>query len=436
MNLSKKFILVLIFSIFFIAIVNVLAFYFLYQYFLEDYLREKQESKKVVTEKYILSLLEKQAQDEVDDVFSDLKNDVDLEFFELLEKNNKKIPLNKKENVNIVVNYLVKAWVSPKYIENIIPDKSLQKVISSLKDKNSLESKFFHNLIYSILIINFFLILFLILFLLFFTKKVITPITKITQKIKRLKAWEELKKIEYEKKDEIWLLVEAINWLNSKLSLQEKIRNRLLADISHELKTPITSISCYLEWIQDWVIKLDNETLKNITEDMKRLIKLVNMIMEYEKFDNKKMKIKKENKNLKILTQKVISQYENNLLINRQEIKIIWEIEKKVDKNLYKQIVHNIIWNFLKYAWKATTLTIIFTDQYIIFKDNWIWTPKKEVPMLKEKFYQAKKEKTWKIEDRWIWVWLSIVSKIVKLHSWNLYIESDENKWFLIKIIF
>jgi two-component system sensor histidine kinase BaeS len=49
--------------------------------------------------------------------------------------------------------------------------------------------------------------------------------------------------------------------LNSKLSIQEKIKTRLLADISHELKTPITSISCYLEGIQDGVIKLDNETL-------------------------------------------------------------------------------------------------------------------------------------------------------------------------------
>jgi len=48
-------------------------------------------------------------------------------------------------------------------------------------------------------------------------------------------------------KDEIGLLITAINKLNKKLDLQEEIRSRLLADISHELKTPITSIQCYLE---------------------------------------------------------------------------------------------------------------------------------------------------------------------------------------------
>jgi two-component system, OmpR family, sensor histidine kinase BaeS len=51
----------------------------------------------------------------------------------------------------------------------------------------------------------------------------------------------------HNKKDEIGLLITAINKLNKKLNMQDEIRSRLLADISHELKTPITSIQCYLE---------------------------------------------------------------------------------------------------------------------------------------------------------------------------------------------
>jgi signal transduction histidine kinase len=63
--------------------------------------------------------------------------------------------------------------------------------------------------------------------------------------------------------------------------------------------------------------------LQNITEDMQRLIKLVNMIMNYEKFDQKELKVDKKNKNLRILIEKVVSQYENNLLQNKQQITII-----------------------------------------------------------------------------------------------------------------
>ena len=436
MNLSKKFILALLFSIFLIAIVNIIAFYFLYTQNLEIYLTEKSKSKSEITEKYITELLEKQAQDEVEDVFSGIKSDASLEFFELLEQSGKRIPLDKKENKDIVTKFLIKSWISQKYIQEAIPDDNLQKILSSLEDENSLENKFLNNLIYSILVINIFLILFLVWAIGFFTKKAITPINKITDKIKNLKFWETLKNINYTKKDEIGLLVKSINGLNAKLSIQEKIKNRLLADISHELKTPITSISCYLEGIQDGVIKLDNETLWNITEDMKRLIRLVNMIMKYEQFDNKTLKIEKHNKNLEILTKKVISQYENSLLQNNQDIKVIWEVTKKVDKNLFKQIIHNIIWNFLKYAWKNTTLDIIFTDDYIVFKDNGVWVDRKEVPMLKEKFYQSKIEKSAKLEDRWIWVGLSIISKIIEKHNWDFEIISDDWKWFILKIIF
>ena len=436
MNLSKKFIFALLFSIFLIAIVNIIAFYFLYTQNLEIYLTEKSKSKSEITEKYITELLEKQAQDEVEDVFSGIKSDASLEFFELLEQSGKRIPLDKKENKDIVTKFLIKSWISQKYIQEAIPDDNLQKILSSLEDENSLENKFLNNLIYSILVINIFLILFLVWAIGFFTKKAITPINKITDKIKNLKFWETLKNINYTKKDEIGLLVKSINGLNAKLSIQEKIKNRLLADISHELKTPITSISCYLEGIQDGVIKLDNETLWNITEDMKRLIRLVNMIMKYEQFDNKTLKIEKHNKNLEILTKKVISQYENSLLQNNQDIKVIWEVTKKVDKNLFKQIIHNIIWNFLKYAWKNTTLDIIFTDDYIVFKDNGVWVDRKEVPMLKEKFYQSKIEKSAKLEDRWIWVGLSIISKIIEKHNWDFEIISDDWKWFILKIIF
>jgi signal transduction histidine kinase len=169
---------------------------------------------------------------------------------------------------------------------------------------------------------------------------------------------------------------------------------------------------------------------------MKRLIRLVNMIMKYEQFDNKTLKIEKHNKDLWILTKKVVSQYENSLLQNNQNIRIIWTTTKKVDKNLFKQIVHNIIGNFMKYAGKNSNLEIIFTEEYAIFKDDGMWVDRKEVPLLKEKFYQAKIEKTWKLEDRWIWVGLSIVAKIIERHWWDFEIISDTSKWFILKIIF
>ena len=286
------------------------------------------------------------------------------------------------------------------------------------------------------LIVNIVWIFLLIIAIFLFSKIIISPIKQTAEKIRNLKLWKDFQVIKYEKADEIWLLVNAINGLNTKLNIQDNIRNRMLADISHELKTPITSIQCYLEWIKDEVIKLDDKTLNWILNEMQRLIKLVNLIMEYENFENWTLKLSLKEEDVKFITENVINQFRQKLKINNQKIITSWSDKKLLtDKDSYIQIVQNIIWNFIKYAWIWTTLKIDFWINYIKFSDNWKWIKKNEIPYITEKFYQWTNKKVWSIDDRWIWVWFSVINKIIENLNWDMEINSDEWKWFEIKII-
>lgn len=437
MSLSRKFIIAILTTILFITTINIVAFYAFYTTYLKIYLVEKIESRDKVTIEYINEVIKKQTIDDIESIFTD----TEIEFFELLENNDWKIPLSKEKNVDIVVNYLVKSWIAPKYIEEIIPTDNFWKVLEAMTDKNSPEYRFINKLSISILITNIISISISIILLIIFIRKTIYPIKDITQKIKEIqnkksssKQTEEL--VYYNKKDEVWLLVDAINNLNKKLNLQDEIRTRLLADISHELKTPITSIQCYLEWISDWVIKLDQKNLNSITYEMKRLISLVNKIMEYEKLDRKKLDLSLSDFPLYELLINLVETHKKRLRENKQRIKVNWEIWYilTADKDLFVQLVHNLIWNFLKYAWKNTILRINITKKYIEFSDDWVWVKNSEIPFLTEKFYQWKIEKTWDIDSRWIWVWLSIVTKIIDSHSWRYEIKSDLWKWFSFKV--
>jgi len=434
MTLSKKFLVSILISILIVAIVNIVAFYLFYKTYLNIYLAEKSQNKKEITINYINKLMEKQAEDEIDNIFSD----AEINFFELLEDNNWKIPLDKKENIDTVINYLVKNKISPKYIQDLIPDDNLEKVIKNFKNPESLEYKFISRLTKSILITNIIILLILSVIIAYFIRRIIFPIKEVTKKIKKLKPWKENQIIKYDKKDEIWLLIWAINWLNKRLNVQKQIRSRLLADISHELKTPITSIWCYLEGIADWVIKLDKKNLWAITEEMNRLISLVNRIMNYERFENQKLELNKKKYNVSEIIKQVVETHKKNLKINNQRIKVAWDenLEIMLDKNLFKQVVHNLIWNFLKYAWENTLLTINITRKYIDFSDNWKWVKSSEIPYITEKFYQANKEKTWDASKRWIWVWLSLVAKIIEKHNWTFDIKSDLGKGYSFKIFF
>lgn len=434
MSLWRKFIVIILASITFIALINVLAFYWLYSIYIKIYLAEKIKYRDEITIDYINEIIEKQTIDDIDNIFSD----VEIEFFELLEDNGWKISLGEEENRDIIINYLIKSWVTPKYIEEILPTNNFQKVLESLKIKGSPESNFLDKIIDWILIANGLSIIMIFFFIFIFTRKTILPIKQVTDQIKKqdfLKSWEE---VTYKKKDEIGLLINAINWLNKSLSIQENIRSRLLADISHELKTPITSIQCYLEWITDGVIKLDEKTLGSITDEMRRLINLVNKIMDYEKFENKNLELNTGTTNLSEVLKIIAETHKKRLKEKHQRIKITWEENVNIfmDKDLFIQVCHNIIGNFLKYAGKETLLTINITKKYIDFSDNWKGIKQSEIPFLMEKFYQWDIDKSGNIEERGIWVWLSIVWKVIEAHNWSYQIKSEEDKGFSFKILF
>lgn len=433
MSLTRKFIISLIISILIIATANIVAFYISYSFFLKVYLVEKINSRDSVTIEYINKIIEKQTLDEIDSIFTD----TEIEFFELLENNDGQILLNEERNVNIVINYLVKSWVAPKYIEELIPTNNFGKVLEAIKDKESPEYRFINNLSISILLTNVLAILTIVIWLLIFIKKTINPISDVTTIIRNSKPWKNYQEIEYyNKKDEIWLLITAINWLNKKLHLQETIKSRLLADISHELKTPITSIQCYLEGISDGVIKLDQKNLNAITDEMKRLITLVNKIMDYEKTEREKLNLEKTENNISEIIKIVVETHKKRLKENKQRIKVTWDEDLVyfLDKNLFTQLTHNLIGNFLKYAWRNSILKINITKKYIDFSDDGHGIKMSEIPFLTEKFYQGNIEKTGDINTRWIWVWLSITRKIIESHGWKFEIKSDIGKWFSFKI--
>lgn len=434
MSLAKKFIIMLLVSIFIIAIVNVLSFFALYNFFIKIYLSEKISERSDITIEYVNKIIEKQALDDIDSIFTN----AEIEFFELLDNSGWKIPLKEQINIDIVVNFLVKSWVWPKYIEEVIPENNLEKIITLLRDPNSPEKRLITRILFGLVVINIFLFIISAFVFRHIIKGFLLPIEDATNQIKKFSPGSQNEVIEYKNKDEVGLLVESINELNHRLSMQEWIRNRLLADISHELKTPITSIQCYLEWIADGVIEMNDTTFDTLTGEMKRLIELVNQIMAFEKFENTALSLTKKSYSAHDIIWQLAKQENVSLKKSNQNISVQWSsnVEILLDKDLFMQLCYNMISNFRKYAGRNTTMEVSVWADKIVFADNGKWIPKSDVLHVSEKFFQWKKEKTGKVSERWIGVGLSIVRKIIHAHWWRYEIESDSGKWFTFTIFF
>ena len=113
------------------------------------------------------------------------------------------------------------------------------------------------------------------------------------------------------------------------------------------------------------------------------------MVMEYEQFENKELSVNLKDIDIQKVLIEVSETSKQKLKQNKQRVKVSGEdVTKQLDEDLFRQIIHNIIGNFVKYAGKKTHLQINVTKNYIDFADDGKGIAAKEVPFLLEKFYQ------------------------------------------------
>jgi K+-sensing histidine kinase KdpD len=97
---------------------------------------------------------------------------------------------------------------------------------------------------------------------------------------------------------------------------------------------------------------MNEKNLNSITDEMSRLIELVNTIMEYEKFENKKLELHTSVEDIAEILEEVVETHSSRLTENKQSVQIdnSQSLFLDIDTSLFKQLTHNLIGNFLKYA--------------------------------------------------------------------------------------
>lgn len=226
-------------------------------------------------------------------------------------------------------------------------------------------------------------------------RRIFSPIHIVIQHLREILHMAEFQAIEYKKHDEFRPLINALNNLRSAIAAQETIRSNFLADLSHEIRTPMTAVRCLLEAIDDGVMKLDNDTLVTLQNEIYRMITITEKIMEHASFLNTISEIHPASFRLLEASLPIIKQYEAQAIKTNQTITHTFRETDTMamDYNQYMQILHNIFSNFIKYAGENTTLTIQSKHdkhyQRLIFSDNGVGIDKQHLHLVKEKFYRV-----------------------------------------------
>lgn len=244
---------------------------------------------------------------------------------------------------------------------------------------------------------------------------------------------EELK----QKTQELERLSNQLSEANQKLKLADDQKNEFLTTVTHEIRTPLTSIKALTEIIidnEDLDKNQKEQFLDTIIHETDRLSRLVNQVLDLEKYESGKHILKREIIDVKALIKKALIRVEE--LANEKQINLILNIDQdtkdiKGDEDKLIQMLINIISNAIKFVNESegvVNIKLSSTKRRTIFviSDNGIGIPKDAQDRLFEKFYQVNPDPSSK--NKGSGLGLSIVKKIVDLHKGSINIESTPQK--------
>ena len=272
----------------------------------------------------------------------------------------------------------------------------------------------------------------------FISKRLSLPITKISKAAKLISKGK--LKTKFETTSDIKELVDLTNALNDmkdELSKTEELQKDLMANVSHDLKTPLTMIKAYAELILDININ-DKEKCKNnlntIIEEVNRLNELVNDILALTKVENDLDKLDISSFDLIKLIEKIVKQHNIYVIKDGYSIEFIHDNIKELvidaDKKKIEQVIYNLLNNALNYTGedKKVIIKVVEDDKdyTIMVIDSGKGIDKKEIDHIFDRYYRSKKN-----HKRYVYgtgLGLSIVKNILLLHNYEYGVTSKKNK--------
>ena len=236
-------------------------------------------------------------------------------------------------------------------------------------------------------------------------------------------------------------LLERIDKQNKEKDAAAQMRKEFSANVSHELKTPLTSISGYAEIMKSGLVKPEDmpKFSERIYDEASRLITLVEDIIKLSKLDEERVEIEKEDVDLYELTMDVCSRL--SLPAERKGVQIKVHGESVIChgvRPVLQEMIYNICANGIKYnkdggkldVWVGNTLS----GKKVIVRDSGIGIPKEDLDRIFERFYRV--DKSHSKQSGGTGLGLSIVKHGAMLHQAEVHVESELGKGTKMELIF
>ncbi len=234
----------------------------------------------------------------------------------------------------------------------------------------------------------------------------------------------------------IGVVIYGIQREYEKKEREEKSRKELISNLSHDLRTPLSSVLGYSEMLKNGIYDDEAEQQQFYDIIYRKAIymeKLLTELLEYSRLELGTIRLQKQNMDMTEFVREILIEYYPELEKNQYELVLEMPDEPIIgnwDKEKIGRVLRNLIDNALKYGMDGKKLRIAVEKRekqvYVEIQDYGKGIPQKEISHVTERFYRADHARN--SQKGGMGLGLFIVQEIVKLHNGSFYMESKEQQ--------
>ena len=288
----------------------------------------------------------------------------------------------------------------------------------------------FLNISYLMLIVLFLLSL---IILIFFTELVYVPLRKITTATEQYAAGNMAYEFSVESEDEMGYLAASLSYMAGEIARQEDDQKKFVANVSHDFRSPLTSIRGYLVAMQDGTIpgEMYDRYLGIVINETDRLTKLTNELLTLNNLNTRGMLLDKTDFDINKVIREVAESCEGSCREKRIAIELVLTDDKmfvNADVSKIQQVLYNLLDNAIKFSHHDSSIKIETTEKhskvFVSVKDSGIGIPKEDQKLIFDRFYKSDASRG--KDKKGTGLGLSIVKEIIKAHEENINVISTQ----------
>lgn len=286
------------------------------------------------------------------------------------------------------------------------------------------------NISYLMLIILFLLSM---IILIFFTEMVYLPLRRITEATEQYASGNMHYEFQIDSEDEIGYLGATLSYMASEIARSEDDQKKFVANVSHDFRSPLTSIKGYLEAMLDGTIPPEQyeKYLTIVLNETERLTKLTGSLLTLNNLNTKGMLLEKSLFDINRVIRNITASFEGTCRQKAIAIEMILtgdELFVEADIGKIQQVIYNLLDNAIKFSHPDSIIKIETTEKhnkvFVSVKDSGIGIPKDALKLIWDRFYKSDLSRG--KDKKGTGLGLSITKEIIQAHGEHINVISTE----------